>query len=68
MIVTSVSHYRNLERPGGGGMGVVNSPSGKYVQPLNFWPAASPELAADPRFDALMTRVGVRSVHRASGS
>lgn len=35
---------------------------------LNFWPAASPELAADPRFSALMTRVGVRSRHRASSS
>ena len=27
---------------------------------LNFWPAASPELAADPRFDALMKRVGLK--------
>ena len=31
---------------------------------LNYWPAASPALAADPRFDALMKRVGVRPADR----
>ena len=31
---------------------------------LNHWPSATPELAADPRFDALMTRVGVRTTRR----
>ena len=28
---------------------------------FNFWPAATPELVADPRFDALMKRVGLSS-------
>lgn len=34
---------------------------------INFWPATSPELVADPRFDALMKRVGVPRPGRSGG-
>lgn len=33
---------------------------------INFWPATTPALVADPRFDALMRRVGVPRPPRAS--
>ena len=34
---------------------------------LNFWPAPSPELVADPRFAALMKRVGVPRTRASAG-